>query len=195
MPSTRPQTTADATTHMSAVLSLFPTDLQTTARRIQSAGSFSLLEEYKERRKTLIPISERGREDAALVLVALVVEHGEGYDEEDEDGVDDVDDEPERLHGEREVAGAVVDGLPAGLAVGDVGGEHEDGEDGDGEAEHDDELGEVGLVGVVGVLVVDEQVDADEQHDHADHHRHDHQRQVEVPHRRRISAGGRSLTH
>jgi len=72
-----------------------------------------------------------------LVLVALVVEHGEGYDEEDEDGVDDVGDEPERLHGEREVASPVVDGLAAGLAVGDDGGEHEDGEDGDGEAEHD----------------------------------------------------------
>ena len=77
-------------------------------------------------------------------------------------------------HGQDKGAGPVVDGVLAGLAVGDVGGEHEDGEDGDGDAEHDDELEEVGLVGIIRVLVVDEQVDADEEHQDADHCRHDH---------------------
>lgn len=58
----------------------------------------------------------------SLILVALVVEHGEGDDEEDEDGIGDVDGEPELLHGEGEGACTVIDGVPAGLAVGDVGG-------------------------------------------------------------------------
>jgi len=39
MPRTRPHTTTDATTHMRAVLSLFPTDLAgKRARRIQSSA-------------------------------------------------------------------------------------------------------------------------------------------------------------
>ena len=72
--------------------------------------------------------------------------------------------------------------MAAGLAVGNVGGEHEDGDGSDGEAEDDDEFGEVSLVDVVGVLEVDEEVDVEEEHDDAHHDRHDHQRQVEVPH-------------
>ena len=72
--------------------------------------------------------------------------------------------------------------MAAGLAVGDVGGEHENGDSGDREAEDDDEFREVGLVDVVGVLEVDEEVDVEEEHDDAHHDRHDHQRQVEVPH-------------
>lgn len=53
------------------------------------------------------------------------------------------------------------------LAVGDVGGEHEDGDDGDREAQNDDEFGEVGLVDVVGVLVVDEEVNVEDEHEDA----------------------------
>lgn len=117
-----------------------------------------------------------------LVLVAFVVEHGEGNDEEDEDGVEDVYSEPEGLHGQCEVAGAVVDRVLAGLAVGDVRRQHEDGDGGDGEAEDDDEFGEVGLVGVVGVLEVDEEVDVEDEDHDADDDGDDHQGEVEIAH-------------
>jgi len=70
------------------------------------------------------------------------------------------------------------------MAVSHVGGEHEDGDGGDREAQNDDEFGEVGLVGIVGMLIVDQEVHVDEEHDHADHHRHDHQGEVEIAHRR-----------
>jgi len=74
--------------------------------------------------------------------------------------------------------------VPTGLAVGNVGGKHEDGDGGDGEPQNDDEFGEVGLVKVIGVLVIDEEIYVDEEYDNAYHDRHDHQRQVEVPHSR-----------
>jgi len=74
--------------------------------------------------------------------------------------------------------------VPTGLAVGNVGGKHENGDGGDGEAQNDDEFGEVGLVNVIRVLVIDEEVHVNEEYDNAHHDRHDHQRQVEVPHPR-----------
>jgi len=74
--------------------------------------------------------------------------------------------------------------VAAGLAVRHVGGEHEDGDGGDGETQNDDEFREVGLVGVIGMLVVDQEVHVDEKHDHADHHRHDHQGEVKIAHLR-----------
>lgn len=133
--------------------------------------------------RTLYPLAH------ALVLVPLVVEHGEGDDEEDEHRVHDVDGEPQILHREGEVAGAVVDRVAAGLPVGDVGGEHEDRDGGHGEAEDDDDLGEVGLVGVVRVLVVDEEVDIEEEDEDAHDGRDDDEREVEIPHRSRKREG------
>lgn len=68
-------------------------------------------------------------------MVSLVVEHGEGDDEEDEDGIGDVDDEPEGLHREGEVTGAIVNGMPARMPVGDVCRKHQYRDGGNGEAE------------------------------------------------------------
>lgn len=117
-----------------------------------------------------------------LVQVAFVVEHCEGDDEEDEDGVDDVNGEPQVLHREREVASAVVYRVTARLPVRHVSGEHEDGDGSHREPQNDDEFGEVGLVRVVGVLVVHQKVHIDEEHDHAHHNGHDHEGEVEIAH-------------
>lgn len=102
-----------------------------------------------------------------LVLVAFVVEHREGNDEEDENGVEDVNREPQILHRESEIARAVVNGMTAGLPVGDVGRQHEDGDGGDGEAQNDDEFGEIRLVGIVRMLVIHQKVDVEEEDDDA----------------------------
>ena len=115
-------------------------------------------------------------------MVAFVVEHGEGDNEEHKHGVENVNGEPQVLHRERELTRAVVDSVPARLPVRHVSGEHEDGDCGNGEPQNDDEFGEVGLVLVVGVLVVHKKVHVHEEHDHAHHDRHDHQSQVEIPH-------------
>lgn len=75
--------------------------------------------------------------------------------------------------------------MPAGLAVGDVCGEHEDGDGGDREAQDDDELGKVRLVCVVGVLVVDEEVDIEDEDEDAHDYGDDQESEVEVAHSNR----------
>lgn len=118
-----------------------------------------------------------------LVLVALVVEHGKGDDEEDENGIGDVDGEPECLHREGEITGTIVNGMPARLPVGDVGRQHQDGDGGDREAKNHHQFRKVSLVHIVRMLVVHQQVDAHQQDQNRHHHRHDHQCQIEIPHR------------
>ena len=67
-----------------------------------------------------------------LVLVAFVVEHGERYDEEYEKSIKNIDSEPEILHRQGEVTRAVVNRVLTRLPIGDVGGQHEDGDSGNG---------------------------------------------------------------
>jgi len=166
------------TIHNNALLILFPTVLHTKQRTPKQ--HFIQTHETLNNNSNFKPNKEETKK--VLVKVALVVEHGEWDDEEDEDGVEDVNGEPELLHGKSEVASPVVDRVAAGLAVRHVRREHEDGDGGDGEAQNDDEFREVGLVGVIRMLVVDQEVHVDEEHDHADHHRHDHQGEVEIAH-------------
>lgn len=64
--------------------------------------------------------------------------------------------------------------------VGDIGGEHEDGNGSDGEAEC---LGEVGLVDVVGMLVVVEVVEIDGKDEEADDGADGYQDEVDITHR------------
>lgn len=117
-----------------------------------------------------------------LVLVTLIEEHCEWDDEEDENSIDDIYSEPQILHRQGKVAGTIVDGVPAGLPVGDVGRQHEDGDSGHGEAEDDHELGEVGLIRIVGMLVVDEEVDIEDEDKDAHYYRDDHESEVEIAH-------------
>lgn len=117
-----------------------------------------------------------------LILVALVVEHGKGDDKEDKNSISNIDSKPEGLHRKRKRASTVVDSVAAGLTVGDVGGEHEDGDSSDGEAKDDDDLGEVRLVNIIRVLVVDEEVEVDEQNENANDGGNYHQSEVEIPH-------------
>ena len=117
-----------------------------------------------------------------LVLVAFIVEHCERNNEEDKHGVDDVNDEPQGLHREREVARTIVDRVATRLPVRDICREHENGDCGDRETENDDEFGEVCLVLVIRMLVVHEKVHVHQEHDHAHHDRHDQQSKVEIPH-------------
>lgn len=118
----------------------------------------------------------------ALVLVALVIEHGEGDDEEGKDGIGDINNEPKGLHRKGKAAGAIVDGIAASLTIGDIGREHENGDSGDGEAKNDDELRKVSLVGIVRVLVVDEDVEIHKENEDAHHHGDDHQGEIEIVH-------------
>lgn len=109
-----------------------------------------------------------------LVLVALVIEHSKRNDEEDKYGINDVNSEPQILHRERKVAGAVINRVAARLPVGHVGREHENGDGGNREPQNDDEFGEIGLVDVIRVLVIDEEVDIEYEHQNADDNRHNH---------------------
>ncbi|KAJ8626591.1 hypothetical protein MRB53_019898 [Persea americana] len=67
------------------------------------------------------------------------------------------------------------EGEVAGLAFGDVGGEHEDGDCGDGESKDDYEFREIGLIGIVRMLVIDVEVDIEDEDDHTHHYCHDQQ--------------------
>lgn len=86
------------------------------------------------------------------------------------------------LHRQREVACAVVNGVAAGLPVGDVGREHEYGDGGDGEPQNDDEFGEISLVFVIWMLVIDEEVEIEDEDEKGDDYGHHQQGYVEIPH-------------
>ncbi|KAH6797781.1 hypothetical protein C2S52_022335 [Perilla frutescens var. hirtella] len=70
--------------------------------------------------------------------------------------------------------GAVVNGVAAGLPVGDVGREHENGDGDDGEPQNDDAFGEISLISVIWVLVIDEEVYIEDEDDNVDDYGHDH---------------------
>ena len=62
-----------------------------------------------------------------LVLVAFIVEHGKRYEKEDENSIENVNGQPQILHRQGEITGAIVDRVLTRLAIGDVGRQHEDG--------------------------------------------------------------------
>lgn len=97
----------------------------------------------------------------SLVLVSLVVKHGERDNEENQKRVHNVNNKPQSLHRQRQITSPIVNRVATRLPIGHVGRQHENRDGGDREAENDDDFGEVGLVLVIGVLVIDEEVEVD----------------------------------
>lgn len=98
-------------------------------------------------------VNEQKPQKYRLVPVAFVVQNCEWNNEEDENGINDIDNKTDLL--QVEVTVTVVDRVSTGLTVGDIGWKYQDGDGGNGEAQNNYEVEKIGLVRIVGMLVVD----------------------------------------
>lgn len=117
-----------------------------------------------------------------LVLVAFVVKHCEGNDEEHKNSINDVDSKPQILHRQCEITSTIINSVLTSLPVGNISGEHKYGDSSDGESQNDDKFGEIRQVFVIGMLVIDKEVQIEDEHQNTNNYRHNHKRKIEIPH-------------